>query len=114
MIFSLDHHQCAADIVEYLAEALLIKETPWPKKLARLYLVNDILHNAGGGEMLLKSGWSFRGEIEKNLPQIFEHLGQVMDLNTTDEKIEVSLSLNTTYEIYDFINTTYDVINSHL
>ena len=46
MVFCLDHAECAEEIVECIAESLSILETPLSKKIARLYLISDILHNS--------------------------------------------------------------------
>ena len=46
MVFCLDHADCAEEIVECIAESLSILETPLSKKIARLYLISDILHNS--------------------------------------------------------------------
>ena len=45
MIFCLDHADSAEEIVQCIAESLSIRQTPLPKKIARLYLVSDILYN---------------------------------------------------------------------
>lgn len=45
MIFCLNHADSAEEIVECIAESLSILQTPLPKKVARLYLVSDILYN---------------------------------------------------------------------
>jgi hypothetical protein len=46
MVFALENADAAGDVVEVLEEALTLSETPPATKLARLYLVNDILANA--------------------------------------------------------------------
>lgn len=46
MVFALENADAAGDVVEVLEEALSLAETPPATKLARLYLVNDILANA--------------------------------------------------------------------
>jgi len=66
----------ANEVVECLVEALTLPQTPWASKLARLYLVSDILHNSSSQH--LKSGWVFRREFEKVLPSLFEHLGSCL------------------------------------
>lgn len=45
MIFCIDHAEAAEEVVECIAESLSIVETPLYKKIARLYLISDILHN---------------------------------------------------------------------
>lgn len=43
--FALDHAESSIELVEVITEALTLKETPFNTKLARFYLVSDILHN---------------------------------------------------------------------
>uniref|UniRef100_A0A6B2KZC9 U2 snRNP-associated SURP motif-containing protein n=1 Tax=Arcella intermedia TaxID=1963864 RepID=A0A6B2KZC9_9EUKA len=67
MIFCLDHSESAPEIVEILTEALTIPETHVLTKLARLYLVSDILHNAAG----VSNGSLFRTPFEETLLGVF-------------------------------------------
>ena len=49
MGFCLDHADAAADVMRTLKESLLTPLGPsatWKTKLARLYLVSDVLHNS--------------------------------------------------------------------
>jgi len=45
MIYCIDHADAAEEIVDCITESLSILETPLHKKIARLYLISDILHN---------------------------------------------------------------------
>lgn len=45
MLFCINHSDAAEEIVECISESLLILETPLYKKIARFYLLSDILHN---------------------------------------------------------------------
>lgn len=45
MIFCIEHADAADEICECIAESLMNPETPIHKKIARIYLVSDILHN---------------------------------------------------------------------
>lgn len=47
MVWCLEHAEAAEEIVEILTDSLSISETPLSKKLARLYIVSDILYNSG-------------------------------------------------------------------
>eukprot|EP00854_Cymbomonas_tetramitiformis_P014233 gene14233-16837_t len=71
MAFALDHADASSDIVETLTEALTLSETPISTKVARLYLVSDILHNSSGNR---KNASTYRTLFESNLPEIFESL----------------------------------------
>jgi hypothetical protein len=46
MGFAIDNSEAASEIVQVLTEALTLDETPIPIKIARLFLVSDILHNS--------------------------------------------------------------------
>lgn len=45
MVFCLEHADAAEEVVSCIAESLAISETPLHKKIARVYLISDILHN---------------------------------------------------------------------
>jgi len=71
MSFALDHADAARDVVDILTEALTLSETPVPMKVARLFLVSDILHNCGAP---IKNASAYRGAFQEKLPYIFESL----------------------------------------
>jgi U2-associated protein SR140 len=48
MGFALDHAESAPEIVEVLTDSLTILKTSVLSKIARLFLVSDILHNIQG------------------------------------------------------------------
>jgi U2-associated protein SR140 len=75
MVWCVDHADSAQEIVECIAESLCIEETPHHTKLARLYLVNDILQNTSSkapSVMNLKRGF------ESKLQGIIEHFHGVL------------------------------------
>jgi U2-associated protein SR140 len=41
----MEHAEAGEEIVECIGESLSILQTPLTKKIARLYLISDILHN---------------------------------------------------------------------
>jgi len=45
MVWCIEQAECAEEVVDCLAESLSILETPVVKKIARLFLISDILHN---------------------------------------------------------------------
>lgn len=47
MVFCIEHSDAAEEVVECIAESLSNDATAITKKIARLYLVSDILHNCG-------------------------------------------------------------------
>ncbi|XP_078484843.1 U2 snRNP-associated SURP motif-containing protein-like [Ciona intestinalis] len=71
MVFCLQHAECAEEIVECLAESLSILETPLTKKIARLYLISDILHNSSAK---VANASFFRKQLESKLEQVMTDL----------------------------------------
>uniref|UniRef100_M3ZK82 U2 snRNP-associated SURP motif-containing protein n=1 Tax=Xiphophorus maculatus TaxID=8083 RepID=M3ZK82_XIPMA len=78
MLFCLNHAEAAEEIVECIAESLSILKTPLPKKIARLYLVSDVLYNSSAKV----SNASYYRKFETKLSQIFA------DLNATYKTIQ--------------------------
>ncbi|CAD6887306.1 unnamed protein product [Tilletia laevis] len=74
MMFALDHAHACDQVVDVLCQSLLIPSTPIPRKIARLYVVSDILHNSASP---MPNVWKYRLVLEKRLPEVFEHLGDV-------------------------------------
>lgn len=79
MLFCLNHAEAAEEIVECITESLSILKTPLPKKIARLYLVSDILYNASAK---VSNSSYYRKYFEAKLCQIFS------DLNATYKAIQ--------------------------
>uniref|UniRef100_A0A3P8W8Q8 U2 snRNP-associated SURP domain containing n=1 Tax=Cynoglossus semilaevis TaxID=244447 RepID=A0A3P8W8Q8_CYNSE len=78
MLFCLNHAEAAEEIVECVAESLSILKTPLPKKIARLYLVSDVLYNSSAKV----ANASYYRKFEAKLCQIFS------DLNSTYKTIQ--------------------------
>ncbi|KAG8229957.1 hypothetical protein J437_LFUL008530 [Ladona fulva] len=70
MVFCMEHSEAAEEICECIAEALSIVTTPMHKKIARLYLISDILHNCG---VKITNASYYRRGFESKLPMIFRH-----------------------------------------
>lgn len=45
-----------------------------PRKIARLHLVSDILHNSATS---IPNAWVYRSTLEVKLPAVFDHLGEI-------------------------------------
>lgn len=71
MVFCLDHSDWAEEIVECITESMSILETPLTKKIARLYLISDILHNSSAK---VANASFFRKHFEQQLEQVMCHL----------------------------------------
>ncbi|KAG9289214.1 hypothetical protein G9A89_022524 [Geosiphon pyriformis] len=85
MAFSIDHSDAADEIVDIISKTLIIKETPVPTKVARLYLVSDILHNSS---VSVPNAWKFRAGFETKLPEIFENFNEAYRSITARLKAE--------------------------
>mmetsp|Transcript_16329 Transcript_16329/g.48953 ORF Transcript_16329/g.48953 Transcript_16329/m.48953 type:complete len:1001 (+) Transcript_16329:302-3304(+) len=71
MTFCLDNAACATEVVDILTESLTLNETPIPTKVARLFLVSDILHNS---QAQVRNASRYRARLESALPDIFDSL----------------------------------------
>ncbi len=69
MMFCLDHSEAADEVIDALVESLTLSaaESHVEKKMARLYLLSDILHNASAP---YPKTARFRSQIESKLPEI--------------------------------------------
>ncbi|KAI7860901.1 hypothetical protein BDC45DRAFT_493073 [Circinella umbellata] len=74
MAFAIDHADAADEVIEIIIKALIIPETPLAIKLARLYLVSDILHNSASH---VANAWKYRMSFESKLISVFEHLNEM-------------------------------------
>lgn len=71
MEFAIERAECAADVVDIVTASLLNLDTPKAAKLARLYVVSDVLHNCSAP---VRGVQAYRGQFIRTLPKIFEHL----------------------------------------
>ncbi|XP_067322084.1 U2 snRNP-associated SURP motif-containing protein isoform X2 [Anolis sagrei] len=79
MVFCLNNAEAAEEIVDCIAESLSILKTPLPKKIARLYLVSDVLYNSSAK---VANASYYRKFFESKLCQIYS------DLNATYRAIQ--------------------------
>ncbi|XP_068437639.1 U2 snRNP-associated SURP motif-containing protein isoform X1 [Clinocottus analis] len=79
MLFCLGRAEAAEEIVECVTESLSILKTPLPKKIARLYLVSDVLYNSSAK---VSNASYYRKYFETKLCQVFA------DLNATYKSIQ--------------------------
>eukprot|EP00123_Amoebidium_parasiticum_P013246 comp21852_c1_seq1/m.31223 comp21852_c1_seq1/g.31223 ORF comp21852_c1_seq1/g.31223 comp21852_c1_seq1/m.31223 type:complete len:722 (-) comp21852_c1_seq1:271-2436(-) len=70
MGFCIDHSEAAEEIVECVTESLSILETPIPTKIARFFVVSDLLHNT-----TVQGASFYRKGFEQTLPEIMKHMG---------------------------------------
>lgn len=71
MIYCIDHAEAAEEIVACITESLTISETPLFKKIARLYLISDILHNCS---VKVANASFYRKGFQSKLENIFVEL----------------------------------------
>jgi len=78
--YCISNHNHAQEICDILHQSMATKKPNYDRKLARLYLVNDLLFNS----QMSKSGKPFRGFLKQKLEGIFEHLHNLLD-NTLEK-----------------------------
>ena len=79
-VWCIEHAEAGPEIVECITESLSILQTPIAKKVARLYLISDILHNCSVKGVTNVS--YYRKGFQAKLPEIFG------DLRDYHKKIE--------------------------
>ncbi|XP_046143797.1 U2 snRNP-associated SURP motif-containing protein isoform X2 [Osmia bicornis bicornis] len=73
MVFCIEHAEAAEEICDCISESLSILQTPVNKKIARLYLISDILHNCG---VKVNNATIYRKAFETRLLDIFNEVHQ--------------------------------------
>ncbi|ORZ01751.1 hypothetical protein BCR43DRAFT_522535 [Syncephalastrum racemosum] len=74
MAFAIDHSDAADEVIDVIIKSLTQQETPLPVKLARLFLVSDILHNSGTD---VPNAWKYRVGFEGRLIPVFEQFNAI-------------------------------------
>ncbi|KAF7315461.1 hypothetical protein MIND_00061000 [Mycena indigotica] len=74
MAFCLEHAEAAPEVAELIITSLLVDATPVPRKVARLHLICDILHNSAAS---VPSAWKFRQEFQTRLGVAFDHMANI-------------------------------------
>ncbi|KAG8912796.1 hypothetical protein FRC01_004891 [Tulasnella sp. 417] len=74
MVFSLEHADAVTEVVDIIISSLLVDSTPVPRKIARLHVICDILHNSAA---TIPNAWKFRQEFQARLPAVFDHLSEI-------------------------------------
>lgn len=74
MAFCLEHGEAAAEVSNVVISSLLINSTAVPRKIARLHLISDIVHNSA---VTLPSAWKYRQELQQRLGLVFDHLSTI-------------------------------------
>ena len=63
-----------AQIADIIIASLLVDGTAVPRKVARLHLICDILHNSAAP---VSGAWKYRQEFQTRLPVVFDHLSTI-------------------------------------
>lgn len=63
-----------SQVSDIIVASLLVDGTPVPRKVARLHLICDILHNSAAS---VPSAWKFRQEFQSRLGIVFDHLSGI-------------------------------------
>ena len=72
MGFAFDHADAASEVIDGIKSSLLAPSSA-VSKIAKLYLLNDILHNSGSS---IKHASNYRSAIQTCLPVVFENLNE--------------------------------------
>ncbi|KAH9814813.1 hypothetical protein DFH28DRAFT_969431 [Melampsora americana] len=116
MAFALHHADAADEVAAILVQSLTIDMTPIPRKLARLYVISDILHNSSNS---LPNAWKYRQVLEKLLPDVFDHLNLIYRsfpgrIKAETFKKQISLIVNVWSSFMVFSQTSIDDFNIRL
>lgn len=76
MVWCIEQAECAEEVVECITESLSILETPIVKKIARLFLISDILHNCTVKGVPMVS--FYRTSFQTKLPEVFADLHKMV------------------------------------
>ncbi|KIR70198.1 U2-associated protein SR140 [Cryptococcus deuterogattii CA1014] len=74
MEFALKRAEAADEIADIICQSVQVDSTPVPRKIARLHLISDILHNSASS---LPNVWRYRHAFEHRLPPVLAHLNTV-------------------------------------
>jgi len=75
MMFCISHADAAEEIIDCIHESLKLLETPFQKKIARIFLVSDILHNCSAA---VTNASFYRKGFQTRLISIFEYLREYL------------------------------------
>ena len=70
MAFCIDNSDSSEEVIDCVTESLVILETPLLKKVARLYLVSDIINNS---TVRIEHASTYRNGFKKHFETIFTH-----------------------------------------
>ncbi|KAJ3343343.1 U2 snRNP-associated SURP domain-containing protein [Gonapodya sp. JEL0774] len=75
MLICIENAESADEVAQLLCTSLTLQSTPvWPTKLARLYVLSDVLHNSS---CAAPNAWRYRAAFEGRLRPVMDHLGRI-------------------------------------
>eukprot|EP00727_Mastigamoeba_balamuthi_P013353 m51a1_g8640 putative u2 snrnp-associated surp motif-containing (554) ;mRNA; r:1399-3713 len=75
MAFALDHADSSYYVVRAVVKAIALQRASVPARVARLYLVSDILHNSASASV--HNAFAYRSHFQEVLPEVFGVLAEV-------------------------------------
>lgn len=94
MLFCIVNSDAASEVVECVTESLSLIETPFKKKIARLFLISDILHNCHSpvtNSSFYREG--FQSKLTKVFEYLREYLTNIEDRSKADQFKQKSLTV---------------------
>ncbi|KAI8336973.1 hypothetical protein BC941DRAFT_426267 [Chlamydoabsidia padenii] len=85
MAFAIEHADAYEDIIDITFKSIVGSNTSITSKIARLFLISDILHNSS---VHVTNAWRYRDGFQRRLPDIFEHLNGIYRSITARLKAE--------------------------
>eukprot|EP00800_Vazella_pourtalesii_P015169 TRINITY_DN405_c0_g1_i4.p1 TRINITY_DN405_c0_g1~~TRINITY_DN405_c0_g1_i4.p1 ORF type:complete len:480 (+),score=102.49 TRINITY_DN405_c0_g1_i4:2864-4303(+) len=85
MAFCIDNSDSSEEVIDCVTESLVILETPLLKKVARLYLVSDIINNS---TVRIEHASTYRNGFKKHFETIFTHFAAAYDAITNQGHAE--------------------------
>ncbi|OEH77725.1 RRM domain-containing protein [Cyclospora cayetanensis] len=76
MTFCMSHGNCSAEVCSCLTQSLTLPDTALTMRLARTYLLSDLLANSSAQTT---HAWTYRHHLEKSLPFIAESWSKVLE-----------------------------------
>jgi U2-associated protein SR140 len=117
---AMENSEYYAQIVDRIKTSVMEENIGIPRRIARLYLVSDLLHNSGCAD--IKNAWKFRHEFQKHLLEIFVRLRKVfvgingrITAEAMKERVMIVLRAWNQWSIYprDLISQLEDTFLGH-
>ncbi|KAG2171985.1 hypothetical protein INT43_001462 [Umbelopsis isabellina] len=74
MAFAINHSDAADEVIDIICKSMVSDGAPLSQKIARLYLVSDILHNSS---VHVTNAWKYRSGFEMKLSEVFQHFNKI-------------------------------------